>query len=66
MRHRICGSGLAVAVLLAAMPGSAAAQDATRVAQDSLRDTTAVAPAPAAGDTSAADTIRGAGYDRLR
>lgn len=53
MRIRISWSGPAVAVLLAAMPGRAPAQDTTRVAQDSLRDTTAVAPAPAAPDTTA-------------
>ena len=53
MRARIGFTGLTTAVLLAAVSGNASAQDTTRVAPDSLRDTTAVAPAPAVSDTTA-------------
>ena len=53
-------AGLGVAVLAAALPVGARAQDTTTVARDSLRDTTAVVPAPAPGDTSAADTAAAA------
>ena len=48
---------LGAAVLMAAIPAKALAQDSTRVLRDLLRDTTAVAPAQAVGDTSAADVV---------
>ena len=60
MKARIGFTGLTTAVLLAAVSGIASAQDTTRVAPDSLRDTTAVAPAPAVSDTTATDTAAAA------
>ena len=54
INSRVRAGGAAVALLTAALPVGATAQDTTRVAQDSLRDTTAVVPPAAMGDTSAA------------
>ena len=66
MRASIAFTGLTAVVLFAAVSGRVSAQDTTKVAQDSVRDTTAVAApdstaaapdtAPAAPDTVAAAT----------
>jgi peptidyl-prolyl cis-trans isomerase SurA len=65
MKARISFTGLTTAVFLAAVPCSASAQDTTRVAPDSLRDTTVVAPAPPVSDTTATDTAAPAAVDTV-